>query len=367
MATRSPRSRPSVTPTWAPDTELVGIVLNLQPDRDGQLYPQYAIGLHAWFLDQVRQHDPDLSASLHDEQAEKPFTLSRLIGVDPAQGGYLPLYAAQTYRWKITGLSHRVVEWLAVWLRSLPPYLDLRDIKLRITGWTIAQPPTTYAQVLKTAPASPLTLSFVSPTSFRHRGHHLPLPLPTNVFHSYLRRWNTFAATTYDGEDFLDWVDEVVVISQHQLQSIKVLGGKRGSVTGFIGSVEFGLNGKYQDELDYRQLFFALGQLAPYTGTGHKTTFGLGQTQLGWQEPTAPRLTSLQDLLAERIAYLTEQFVALKQRQGGERAIRSAETWATILARRELGESLQTIAADLEMPYETVKSYVKLARRAIES
>jgi len=36
------------------------------------------------------------------------------------------------------------------------------------------------------------------------------------------------------------------------------------------------------------------------------------------------------------------------------------------LARRELGESLFDIAADLEMPYETVKTYVKLARRALK-
>jgi CRISPR-associated endoribonuclease Cas6 len=43
-----------------------------------------------------------------------------------------------------------------------------------------------------------------------------------------------------------------------------------------------------------------------------------------------------------------------------------AEKMATILVRRELGESLQAIAEDLEMPYGTVKTYVKLARRAVK-
>jgi CRISPR-associated endoribonuclease Cas6 len=31
-----------------------------------------------------------------------------------------------------------------------------------------------------------------------------------------------------------------------------------------------------------------------------------------------------------------------------------------------MGESLQVIAQDLEMPYTTVKTYVKLARRALK-
>jgi CRISPR-associated endoribonuclease Cas6 len=58
--------------------------------------------------------------------------------------------------------------------------------------------------------------------------------------------------------------------------------------------------------------------------------------------------------------------MAHRKRTGGSRAAEIAETWATILARRELGESLFDIAADLEMPYETVKTYVKLARRALK-
>ena len=67
----------------------------------------------------------------------------------------------------------------------------------------------------------------------------------------------------------------------------------------------------------------------------------------------------------QRIAELTELFKQQRQRTGGDRATQTAETWATILARRELGDSLQEIAQDLEMRYETVKTYAKLARRAL--
>ena len=71
---------------WAKATELVGIVFDLQPQYDCRLYPQYAIGLHAWFLDQVRQANPDLSAYLHDGGSEKAFTVSRLSGIDQTLG-----------------------------------------------------------------------------------------------------------------------------------------------------------------------------------------------------------------------------------------------------------------------------------------
>jgi len=70
-------------------------------------------------------------------------------------------------------------------------------------------------------------------------------------------------------------------------------------------------------------------------------------------------------LLAERIEELTTFFVDQKKRTGGNRAQDSAEKWATILARRELGDSLQAIAKDMDLRYDTAKTYCKLARRAL--
>ena len=235
---------------------------------------------------------------------------------------------------------------------------------------------TTYAALLKVATAKAeqgdaqmtLPLSFVSPTSFRRKKQHFPLPLPTNIFQSYLRRWNDFAPVTYDVDPFLVWVDEQVVIRRHELKTSKVPAGKRGMVTGFTGAVEFGLTKAAMDEPEYVALFWALGALAPYCGTGHKTTFGLGQTLTGWQGMSVEPETgagSLPEGLAERIEALTTLFKEQRKKTGGERATQVAETWATILARREMGESLKGIAVDMEMPYETVKTYVKLARRAV--
>ncbi|WP_190799003.1 hypothetical protein [Leptolyngbya sp. FACHB-541] len=112
-----PRSRHKRNPnavnlTWSKDTELIGLTLQLQPLQDSSLYPQYTIGRHSWFLDQVRQADPDLSAYMHDGESEKPFTISGLQGLSSTSSRSHSLSANQTYDWTITALSQTVVQWL---------------------------------------------------------------------------------------------------------------------------------------------------------------------------------------------------------------------------------------------------------------
>src|SRR5689334_18334910 len=79
--------------TWSSDTELVGLEFELVPEKDYDLFPQYTIGLHAWFLEQVRSYDPQLSAYLHDGESEKPFTISALNGEIISSGRQIQLSA----------------------------------------------------------------------------------------------------------------------------------------------------------------------------------------------------------------------------------------------------------------------------------
>lgn len=191
--------------------------------------------------------------------------------------------------------------------------------------------------------------------------------MPTNIFHSYLRRWNDFSGKPVEQEAFLDWVDNYVLITRCQLKTAKILAGKKGAVTGFTGAIELSLAKEASKQVEFQQVFYALGKLALYCGTGHKTTFGLGQTRLGWSSEIIQDVPDVQSVLAKRIEDLAEIFKAQRKRTGGERAEEIASKWATILARREMGESLQVVAQDLGMPYETVKTYAKLARRALKA
>ncbi len=370
--TSSSKNQPSAPSelTWSPDTEIIGLVFELSPCGPDYLYAQYTIGLHAWFLAQVRSSDPELSAYLHDSQSEKPFTISSLEGDLLSSGKDFQLQPNCIYRWYVTAFSLRLVQWLTQWVKNLPSQIDLRNAPLLIRSCQIALRPITYNHLFTAQLPQRISvqLSFQTPTSFRRKKHHFPLPVPNNVFHSYLRRWNDFSGIPFDQEKFLTWVEEEVLISRYRLESVKVAAGKVGMVTGFTGAIELNLTRAAFKQVEFVQLFYALVNFAPYCGTGHKTTFGLGQTRLGWlnEEPVSTS-SNLQDILATRIAYLTEMFIAQRKRTGGNRASEIAEIWATITARRELGESLQAIAIDLEIPYETVKTYAKLARRSLKT
>ncbi|MGL4497633.1 MAG: CRISPR-associated endoribonuclease Cas6 [Planktothrix sp.] len=368
MSSRTAKKSRSSSLSLPKSTELVALAFDLSSPKDATLFPQYTIGLHAWFLDQVRQIDPKLSEYLHDGQSEKPFTLSGLNGKMGTAGKQLQIYADKPYQWMLTLLSKPVVDWLRDWLKNPPTEINLRQATFNIKSISLAYPPTTYQQLFETSPSKTLSLSFLSPTSFRRKGHHFPLPLPFNVFHSYLRRWNDFSGHQFEQDAFLSWVDENVIILRHQLESVKVVAGKKGAVTGFTGAIEYGLTENAYNQPEFVQLFFTLGELASYCGTGHKTTFGLGQTQTGWHRGEAlVTLTTVELLLAQRIEQITEKLMQGQKRTGGTRAIDICETRATILARYEFGESLKDIAEDLEMPYETVKTYAKLARQGIKS
>lgn len=303
--------------------------------------------------------------------------MSRLFGEMTENEDRLILFEGKTYHWYLSALSQRVVRWFRHWLHNMPRYIILNfkqppestfpdKIYLSIQSVDIALPATTYSNLLQTISRKKFALSFLSATSFRSKGNHYPLPAPDKLFHSYLRRWNHFAPHKFDRDLFLLWIEENVIITRHQLDSLRVPGGKRGLVTGFVGSVELDLAKSTSDNPEFIKLYKALGQLAPYSGTGHKTTFGLGQTRLGWQDRQPDILSmSVETFIVQRQREIFEALMATQKRTGGDRAKKICQTRSLILARREFGESLVSIAEDLKMPYDTVKTYAKLARRAL--
>ena len=80
-----------------------------------------------------------------------------------------------------------------------------------------------------------------------------------------------------------------------------------------------------------------------------------------------PSLDSLKTILDPRIQEITAILMESQKRTGGNRAIATCTKKATIYALYEIGQSLNEIAQSLEMPYETVKTYVKLTRTDIRS
>jgi CRISPR-associated endoribonuclease Cas6 len=411
--------------------DLIGIQLTIQPTQDSTLPSNYTYWLHAWFLDQIRQLDPKLSAELHNNQTEKAFTLSGFLGATSQNNRTITFSATNNYHCQITALHKTLCTALKNW--KPPRTITLQNNTFQITHHQINLPATTYKTLWdNTNLDNELNLSFLSATAFHKNGNHMPLPIPENLFHSYLRRWNIFSDYQFDPEEFLIWVREGVVLLRHNIRSIKVQPGKQGSVTGFIGNIQLGITNKALYQVDFSHLAHALIAAAPYFGTGHKVTFGLGQTRSGWAISETPAKVILpfsnQDAAREakisrrqsisgsakksrpaavgksqvlsiavpgvadeqkasksnekqpinsiagssvtidaRIAELQPIFLASKKRQGGDRAANTALLWATIIARQEAGDSLKSISIDLEMPYDSVKKCSQLARKYLIS
>ncbi|WP_234376115.1 MULTISPECIES: CRISPR-associated endoribonuclease Cas6 [unclassified Synechocystis] len=353
--------------------EMVGLRWQLRFDRPCRLESHYVKGLHAWFLHQVQAIDPDVSAWLHDGQGEKPFTISRLIGPTLWQEGHWHWQINKTYHWQLNLLSGALIEALQPWLARLPNKIVLARQTLWVEAVDCYLAPHNYQQLWpQGALPRRQEFTFTSPTSFRRQGNHYPLPEPRNVLQSYLRRWNDFSGLAFEPEPFLDyWVPQNVVIDRHWLESVKTTAGKQGSVVGFVGAVSLVLTPQARnDGDDYGRLFHALCRYGPYCGTGHKTTFGLGQTMAGWATPDLKTFACLQEdlqtqVLTQRIDQCASLLLAQRQRTGGQRAQEICHTLATIFVRREQGESLQEIALDLQLPYETARTYSKRAKRAL--
>ena len=75
----------------------------------------------------------------------------------------------------------------------------------------------------------------------------------------------------------------------------------------------------------------------------------------------------LQQALQPRIEEIIAILMESQKRLGGSRAINTCTRKANIYARYEIGQSLSEIATSLNIPYETVKTYVKLTRVEIRN
>ncbi|AFY38651.1 CRISPR-associated protein, Cas6 family [[Leptolyngbya] sp. PCC 7376] len=275
-------------------TDLMGIRFDLSAQYDFFLEETYAKGLHAWFLNQIRDYDPEFSAYLHDQSATRPFSMSRLNG--ESLGDNLQLIAGKRYKWFLHCFSQGVTDTVLEWLGDVRPSVVLiGTCELAIERVSVSLQPYCYLDLLQITRQNCMILSFLSPTVFRVRGAYLPLPMPRNVFHSYLRRWNAFSKFEVDLENFLDWVDDFVVIRKHRLATQRVGTARKSIVTGFLGSVQFAVRSEGLFHEGYVHLFSVLGFFAPYCGTGSKTTYGLGFTLLS--EVESPTSTFLEKQL----------------------------------------------------------------------
>jgi hypothetical protein len=233
------------------------------------------------FLALLRARDPDLAQALHDLPGPKPYALSPLI-----IGG-----AGGQCRATLT-----VGCWddaLADVLQSLPADaapLDLAGVPgLLLDSRCIARATVTdlladAASDRFAATTGDVHVAFTTPTCFSlgkldggpHR--YAITPEPIYLLPAWWRRWRALGGAAYDApaERPGEWLSPRVVIRRIAWRSETIRGGK-SALTGGTGRVTLAWA---SPEPWGPALLAALARCAAFTGTGAKTTQGMGQTAL---------------------------------------------------------------------------------------
>jgi CRISPR-associated endoribonuclease Cas6 len=108
---------------------------------------------------------------------------------------------------------------------------------------------------------------------------HYPLPDPVLAFQSWLLRWNAFAPEQLRlNVNTLDLVSAHIAVSRHRIETCAVR-FDRFTHIGFVGRVTYHVVKRRLLDDDLLRRFNILADYAPFCGTGHKTTQGMGHTQ----------------------------------------------------------------------------------------
>lgn len=270
---------------------LISWVITLQPTASVTVPRNLGRAAHAWFLDQVRRADADLAQLLHGGQAQRPFTVSNLLGIGWRGRGEVTLAPDKRYALRVTSFSPRLSKTLRERLLPDPPSsVTLADIALQVTGSTMdaevhpwAGSDSFEALVQRHTLAGHIRrrvgLRFASPTLFRSSNMNVPVPLPGLVFGGLLDKWNAFAPIQVH-PDVRRFAEECLAVSRYRLETRRVAfgeEGQRGAVAGGVGDCVYAVrvNDRY-----WTGLIQLLAGFAFYGGVGRRTTMGLGQARL---------------------------------------------------------------------------------------
>jgi CRISPR-associated endoribonuclease Cas6 len=240
----------------------------LQPEQARALPPYPGRAFHALFYQWLALGDYSLATGVHDDEGPRSFTVSPLYRVDGQPTVYLTLL--DDILWP--ALSRGI---------ALTPTVEVlnRPLTLPPAGPQVEQ--RSYADLAAEARADTrIQLRFLSPTSFRSREMHYPLPDPIIVYQSWLNRWNEFAPEGIRiNVALLDVVSAHVAVGRYDLRTEMVDLGKNRNVVGFVGHVQYNVIRAAKIGDEWLRKLNLLADYAAFCGTGHKTTQGMGQTQ----------------------------------------------------------------------------------------
>ncbi len=264
---------------------LYSVILRLHALREAVIPVTQGYQAYATVLRLLQGSSPALTASLHDDAAAKPFTVSPLQGGQRQGIGGLHLAEGDPCWVRITCLQDgpfcalldavlRLTQGAALDLAGCPLALEGLDT---VPGANPLIACASFEALLEGATSQrELSLAFLSPTAFRSGGRRNVLfPEPRLLFNSYLARWQGYSPIKLD-DGLTALVEKGTRISQYKLET-RILHFGTYQEIGFEGRCSIEIAEEVSE--DTVRCLNALADFAFYSGTGAKTTMGLGQTR----------------------------------------------------------------------------------------
>jgi CRISPR-associated endoribonuclease Cas6 len=264
---------------------LIALTLMLVSDRDVVLPATLGRANYAATLRRLGEIDAGLVAALHDEDGPKPLTCSGVRGA-PITRNSVRFRRGERYAVRITGINGAVSQALdACLLANRPQTWELEHHPFQVAD-VICDPALdpwsgraryedlAAAAMLAAGPIAPtVTLEFVSPTAFKSADMTAPIPLPSLVFGSLAKRWNSFSPAPLDPE-LRAFSDAYVAIARYRLESRPVEQKQAGLRIGGVGRVTYRA---LEGDRYWLGALQTLAAFARFSGVGVMTTTGMGQ------------------------------------------------------------------------------------------
>src|SRR5260370_16844350 len=267
------------------------VVLELCPENDSNIPTMVSHQTHALVLNLVRQFNSGLSARLDDEPGYRPFTVSLLRGLAFSRG-HVMLRRSRPCYLRITLFDGDSL-WQQLCTHFLETglvYVQLGDIVLRLirilstpdndqTGWVSS----TEWRTLFTLPTRrSITLHFASPTAFSWGDRHFVLfPEPFLLWEGLLHVWNRYAPACYkvERQGLRNCLLLNVRLTKSSLPTMTLQYPKYAQ-KGFVGTCSYVIQGSNS----FASLLTTLAAFAYYAGIGYKTTMGMGQVRVTFDD-----------------------------------------------------------------------------------
>ncbi|MGC8961779.1 MAG: CRISPR-associated endoribonuclease Cas6 [Candidatus Bathyarchaeia archaeon] len=228
----------------------------------------------------LRRVDPGLSASLHEADKPKPYSVTplRFKAREKLKEGYLldPAYPCRVcFRFLQDGLMERFMRFfqeMGELLLFEEPF-HVASMRLRSTS---------YRELWESSEAhgESFRLYFKTPTYLAVSGteYHYLFPDHQRIFPNLLRIWNHFSDDeTFNGEElteYKEWLHRNMGVSQHSLET-RIAYMREKKATGFTGWATYEMKEKDR----WSRVTVTLARYAEYSNIGGNRTGGFGVTK----------------------------------------------------------------------------------------